>query len=80
MAGQFLVRLWDRDFNCLYSGVSSGADLAECLGDLTVTSDRVGEDGNPEGWRTRTAGKITQVVPLREYARHMTWPTKPAGD
>jgi hypothetical protein len=43
-----LVRLWDRDFNIVYSGEG---DIGEVLGQLTVTADHT--DGTP-----RRGGRI----------------------
>lgn len=55
-----LVRIWDRDFNCVYSGF--GDDVGAVLGDLTVTSDPADEDGQAlGGWRNRTSGRIVSV-------------------
>ena len=46
-----LVRLWDRDFNLIYSGEG---DIGEVIGHLTVTADHV--DGTP-----RSGGRIASV-------------------
>jgi hypothetical protein len=46
-----LVRLWDRDFNLIYSGEG---DIGEVMSHLTVTADHV--DGTP-----RSGGRIASV-------------------
>lgn len=46
-----LVRIWDRDFNLVYSG---DGDIGEVIGQLTITVDAV--DGTP-----RSGGRITSV-------------------
>jgi hypothetical protein len=56
-----LVRLWDRDFNCLHSQAVN--DIGEWVDSLTITTDPCDEDGNAsQGWRARTSYRISTLI------------------